>query len=59
VIVTDSEENLDENSYSSDGYNTPQASNITTKEGSKWSVTGDKPSKFNFTGSPGIKPAII
>jgi hypothetical protein len=37
----------------------PQAPKITKQEGWKWIVTGDKPSKFHFTGGPGIKPAII
>jgi hypothetical protein len=37
----------------------PPAPKITMKEGWKWSVTGDKPSKFHFTGNPGIKNSII
>jgi hypothetical protein len=54
-------ESAEESSYSSDGDDNtaPQALKITKQEGWKWIVTGDKPSKFHFTGSPGIKPAII
>jgi hypothetical protein len=37
----------------------PPAPKTTKEEGWKWIVTGDKPSKFNFTGNPGIKPALI
>jgi hypothetical protein len=31
----------------------------TKEEGWEWIVSGDRPSKFHFTGNPGIKPAII
>jgi hypothetical protein len=31
----------------------------TKEEGWEWIVSGDRPPKFNFTGNPGIKPAII
>jgi hypothetical protein len=61
---SESEENADESAVESlDSNNSddtvPPAPKVTKKEGLKWSVTGDKPSKFHFTGNPGIKPAII
>ena len=31
----------------------------TPKRTKEWIVSGDRPSKFHFTGNPGIKPAII
>jgi hypothetical protein len=37
----------------------PLSPKRTKEEGWKWSVTGDRPSKFHFTVNPGIKPAII
>jgi hypothetical protein len=54
------EESAVENSESSNSYDTvPPAPKRTKEEGWKWIVTGDRPSKFHFTGNPGIKPAII
>ena len=37
----------------------PPASKRTKEEGWKWFVTGDRPSKFHFTGNTGVKSAII
>jgi hypothetical protein len=37
----------------------PPAPKINKKEGWKWSVTGDRPSKYHFTGNSGIKQVII
>ena len=37
----------------------PPASKRTKEEGWKWIVTGDRPSKFHFTGNAGVKPATI
>jgi hypothetical protein len=59
---SESEENADESAVEilDNGDDTvPPAPKITKKEGWKWSVTGDKPSKYHFTGNSGIKPAII
>jgi hypothetical protein len=59
---SESEENTDESAVeildNSDD-TVPPATKITKKEGWKWSVTGDKPSKYHFAGNPRIKPAII
>jgi hypothetical protein len=55
-----SEESATANSEASNSDETaPPASKRTKEEGWKWIVTGDRPSKFHFTGIPGIKPAII
>jgi hypothetical protein len=54
------EESAVENSASSTSDDTtPPAPKRTKEESWKRIVTGDKPSKFHFTGNPGIKPAII
>jgi len=54
------EESAVENSESSNSYDTePPAPKRTKEEGWKWIETGDRPSKFHFTGNPRIKPAII
>ena len=52
-------ENAVENSESSDSATAPPAPKRSKEEGWKWIATGDRPSKFHFTGNPGIKPAII
>jgi len=55
-----SEESATKNSEASNSDETaPPASKRTKEEGWKWFVTGDRPSKFHFTGNPGIKPAMI
>ena len=62
VKVSDSEIEDDpvEKSESSDSdTTTPPPQKITKKQGWKWNVTGNRPSKLHFTGNPGIKPAII
>jgi hypothetical protein len=57
---SESEENAVEYSESSNSDDTaPSAPQRKKEEGWKWIVTRDKPSKFHFTGNPGIKPAII
>jgi hypothetical protein len=54
------EESAVENSESRNSDDTaPPLPQRTKEECWKWIVTGDKPSKFHFTGNPGIKPAII
>ena len=53
------EEDPVEKSESSDSDTTTPPPQKITKEGWKWNVTGDRPSKLHFTGNPGIKPAII
>ena len=54
------EESAVENSESSNSYDTaPPAPKRTKEEGWTWIETGDRPSKFHFTGNLGIKPDII
>jgi GTP-binding protein EngB required for normal cell division len=55
ISESESEENADESAVEilDNSDNTaPPALIITKKEGWKWSVTGDKPSKYHFTGNP-------
>jgi hypothetical protein len=59
VSDSESESEVDNSDPSNIDDTVPPSPKRTKEQGWKWCVTRDRPSKFHFTGNPGIKPAII